>query len=116
MTRAPAIPPSATWYAISFFGLPIPHTTWHPLLVILATTDRLSSGIPRKRHHLRARLDALYFYLFGLSREDAAYVLDTLPIVRRQDEAAFGTYRTRDLILAYVNALATGDTQTVVAM
>ena len=67
-----------------------------------------------ERRHLRARLDALYFILYGLSREDAAYVLETFPIVRREDEAAFGSYRTRDLILAYMNALAAGDTETVV--
>ena len=66
------------------------------------------------RRHLRARLDALYFILYGLSREDAAYVLETFPIVHREDEAAFGSYRTRDLILAYMNALAAGDTGTVV--
>ena len=70
---------------------------------------------PEQRRHLRARLDALYFHLYGLSREDAAYVLDTFPIVRRQDQAACGRYRTRDLILAYMNALAAGDTTTVVA-
>ena len=69
-----------------------------------------------QRRHLRARLDALYFHLYGLSREDAAYVLDTFPIVRRQDEAAYGSYRTRDLILAYMNALAAGDPETVVAL
>ena len=69
-----------------------------------------------ERRHLRARLDALYFHLYGLSREDASYVLDTFPIVRKQDEAAFGRYRTRDLILAYMNALAAGDTETVVAL
>ncbi len=69
-----------------------------------------------ERRHLRARLDALYFHLYGLSREDAGYVLETFPIVRRQDEAAFGSYRTRDLILAYMNALAAGDTDTVVAV
>ena len=69
-----------------------------------------------ERRHLRARLDALYFHLYGLSREDAGYVLETFPIVRRQDEAAFGSYRTRDLILAYMNALATGDTDTVVSV
>ena len=63
-----------------------------------------------------ARLNAFYFHLYGLSREDTAYVLDTFPIVRRQDEAAFGTYRTKDLILAYMNALAAGDTETVVAV
>ena len=69
-----------------------------------------------ERRHLRARLDALYFHLYGLNREDAAYVLSTFPIVRREDEATFGRYRTRDLILAYMSALAAGDTETDVAL
>ncbi len=69
-----------------------------------------------ERRHLRARLDALYFHLYGLSREDASYVLDTFPIVRRDDEKAFGGYRTRDMTLAYMNALAAGDTETRVAV
>ena len=69
-----------------------------------------------ERRHLRARLDALYFHLYGLDREDADYVLGTFPIVRREDEAAFGSYRTRDLVLAYMNALAAGDTETVVSV
>ncbi len=68
-----------------------------------------------ERRHLRARLDALYFHLYGLSRDDADYILSTFPIVQREDEAAFGTYRTRSLILAYMNALAAGDTDTMVA-
>ena len=69
-----------------------------------------------ERRHLRARLDALYFHLYGLSRDDADYVLGTFPIVRRADEAQFGTYRTRDLILAYMNALTAGDTATRVVV
>ena len=69
-----------------------------------------------ERRHLRARLDALYFHLYGLTREDAGYVLDTFPIVRRQDVAAFGKYRTKELVLAYMNALAAGDTEEVVAL
>ncbi len=69
-----------------------------------------------ERRHLRARLDALYFHLYGLSREEAGYVLDTFPIVRREDEAQFSRYRTRDLILVYMNALAAGDTDTAVAV
>ena len=69
-----------------------------------------------ERRHLRARLDGLYFHLYGLSREDADYVLGTFPIVRRQDEKEFGSYRTRDLVLAYMSALAAGDTETVVAL
>ena len=69
-----------------------------------------------ERRHLRARLDALHFHLYGLSREDAGYVLSTFPIVRREDEKVFGHYRTRDMILAYMNALAAGDAETVVAV
>ena len=69
-----------------------------------------------ERRHLRARLDALYFHLYGLSREDAGYVMETFPIVRRQDESAFGSYRTRDMVLAYMNALDAGDTKTRVAL
>ena len=67
-----------------------------------------------KRRHLRARLDALYFHLYGISRDDADYILSTFPIVQRQDETAFNTFRTRNLILAYMNALNAGDTETVV--
>ncbi len=70
-----------------------------------------------ERRHLRARLDALYFHLYGLDRDDAGYILDTFPIVRREDEAQFdGRYRTKELILAYMNALAAGDTETVVSV
>ena len=67
-----------------------------------------------ERRHLRARLDALYFLLYGLSRDDAEDVLGTFPIVRRQDDAEFGRYRTRDSVLAYMNALSAGDSSTVV--
>ncbi len=69
-----------------------------------------------ERRHLRARLDALHFHLYGLSRDDADYILSTFPIVQREDEAQFGTHRTRDLILAYMHALAAGDTESVIAL
>ena len=68
-----------------------------------------------ERRHLRARLDALYFHLYGLPRADAAYILDTFPIVRRHDKAAFGHYRTKAMVLAYYNALNAGDTDVEVA-
>ena len=68
------------------------------------------------RSHRRARLDALFFILYGISRQDADYILSTFPIVEREDHAAHGRYLTRDLILAYMNALAAGDTESVVAL
>ena len=68
------------------------------------------------RRHRMARLDALFFELYGLGREDAAYVLEQFPIVREEDEKAHGRYLTRDLILAYMNAVAAGDVETRVAV
>jgi hypothetical protein len=66
------------------------------------------------RRHRIARLDALFFLLYGLARDDAAYILDTFPIVREQDEKAHGRYLSKELILAYMNAVAAGDFTTVV--
>jgi hypothetical protein len=70
---------------------------------------------PEDRRHRIARLDALYFRLYGLDRDEAAYVLDTFPIVREQDERAYGRYRTRALVLGYMAALDAGDTDSVIA-
>ena len=70
---------------------------------------------PEERRHLRARLDALFFRLYGLDEEAAGYVLDSFPIVREADEAAFGNYRTKATILAYMKALAAGDSESRVS-
>jgi hypothetical protein len=67
------------------------------------------------RRHRRARLDAIYFRLYGIGEDDADYILDTFPIVREQDERTFGRYRTKEMILAYMRAFAAGDTETRVA-
>jgi hypothetical protein len=44
-------------------------------------------------------LDALYAHLYGLTREELAYILDTFPIVRRKDEERWGEYRTKRMVL-----------------
>ncbi|MCL5105020.1 MAG: N-6 DNA methylase [Armatimonadetes bacterium] len=62
-----------------------------------------------RRLHLRCQLDALYFHLYKLTRDEAGEILDTFPIVKRQDEARHGGFRTKDLILAYYNAYAAGN-------
>ena len=65
-----------------------------------------------RRALMRAEVDAAFFHLFGLERIDVDYILDTFPIVQRKDEAAFGEYRTKRLILesydAMAEAIATG--------
>jgi hypothetical protein len=52
-----------------------------------------------------AALDALFFHLYGLGAGDAAHVLDSFPIVREQDELAFGRYRSKDEVLAMLRLL-----------
>jgi hypothetical protein len=61
---------------------------------------------PARRARLRAELDAAFFHLYGLSRDDTAYILDTFPIVRKNDEKAHGEYRTKRLVLEAYDALA----------
>ena len=69
-----------------------------------------------ERLHLRAQLDALFFLLYGLDHDAASYVLSTFPIVREEEGARYqGHFRSRDLILGYMAALAAGDASIRVA-
>lgn len=52
-----------------------------------------------------AALDALFFWLYRLNLDDAAYILGSFPIVREQDLKAFGRYRTQDDVLAVLGLL-----------
>ena len=62
-----------------------------------------------RRLRLRAKLDAVFFHLYGVTdRDDVRYVYSTFPIVERQETETHGRYRSRDLCLAYLNALAAG--------
>ena len=69
------------------------------------------------RLFLRAKLDAVYFHLYGVTdRDDVRYVYSTFPIVEREETAAYGTYRSRELCLAWMNALAAGDPDAEIAL
>ena len=62
-----------------------------------------------RRLRLRARLDALFFILYGVTdRDDVRYVFSTFPIVEREETVRWRRYRSRDLTLAWVNALLAG--------
>lgn len=61
-----------------------------------------------RRFALRAELDAAFFHVYGLSRDDADYILDTFPIVKKNDEKAFGEYRTKRATLEIFDEMAEG--------
>jgi hypothetical protein len=56
---------------------------------------------------IRCELDAAFFHLYEIGREDADYIMDTFPIVRRKDETKFGDYRTKCTILEIYDAMST---------
>ena len=57
------------------------------------------------RFLLRCELDAAYFHLYGIARDDVDYIMDTFPIVKRKDEATHGEYRTKRVILDIYDAM-----------
>ena len=63
-----------------------------------------------RRQRLRAKLDAVYFHLYGvIGRDDVRYIYSTFPVVEREEMAVYRCYRSRELCLAYMNALGAGD-------
>lgn len=76
-----------------------------------------------RRLRLRAKLDALYFILYGVfdpadpaqSRDDIRYIYSTFPIVEREETARWGSYRSRDLCLAWISALMAGQPNAEIA-
>jgi hypothetical protein len=96
--------------------LRLSYTTWdlQPFARDLGYHGSPFAWDENERRHRMERLDALFFHLYGIGREDAAYILEQFPIVREQDETVFGRYLTRDLILAYMNAGMSCDLETEV--
>lgn len=54
--------------------------------------DRRDTG---DRAQLRAEIDAYVAHLYGLSRDDFAYILDTFPVLKKKEEKAFGEFMSR---------------------
>ena len=61
---------------------------------------------PRRRFQLRCEIDAAFFHLYGISRDDTAYILDTFPVLSRSEEREHGEYRTKRVVLETYDALA----------
>ncbi|MFF4300361.1 Eco57I restriction-modification methylase domain-containing protein [Streptomyces sp. NPDC001601] len=60
-----------------------------------------------RRALIRAELDALFFHLYGITRDDTAYILDTFNVTRDNDIKVHGEYRTKNLILTEYDRMAT---------
>jgi hypothetical protein len=54
---------------------------------------------PERRFLIRCELDAAFFLLYGIERDDVGYIMETFPIVKRKDEARHASYRMKETIL-----------------
>jgi hypothetical protein len=72
-------------------------------MVPLAKAAEFEEGIHRwneqERRKLMAEVDAAYFILYGIGREDMEYILSTFQAVRNEDEAHGGMGPTHEAIL-----------------
>ena len=112
MKQLPVIPPHTYTLALLDFIVPrvleLTYTAWdlQPF-----ARDLDYQGAPfvwdeARRFLMRCELDALYFHLYGIERDDVDYIMDTFPIVKRKDEAAHGEYRTKRVILEMFDQMA----------
>jgi hypothetical protein len=67
-----------------------------------------------RRALLRAELDAFFFHLYGIERDDVDYVMETFQTenggLKHNDITKYGTYRTKDLVLDAYDRMAAADT------
>ena len=61
---------------------------------------------PKRRIQLRCEIDAAFFHLYRMSRDDTAYILDTFPVLDRSERREYGEYRTKRVVLETYDALA----------
>jgi hypothetical protein len=70
------------------------------------TTGVVYSYVSARRPFVRAEVDAALFYLYGLEKADLEYVMETFHVVRDREVTAFGSYRTKELILEVFKNMA----------
>jgi hypothetical protein len=110
--QLPVIPPHTYTPALLDFIVPrvleLTYTAWdlQPFAQDVGCDGPPFIWDEERRFLLRCELDALYFHLYGINRDDADYILETFPIVKRKDEAAWGSYRTKETILAMYDQMA----------
>ena len=44
--------------------------------------------------------------MYGISRDETVYILDTFPVLKQSEEREYGEYRTRRVVLDTYDALA----------
>ena len=59
-----------------------------------------------RRFLLKCEIDAALFHLYGMGRDDVKYIMETFPIVKRDEERIYGEYRTKRVIMEIYDEMA----------
>jgi hypothetical protein len=103
--QLPVIPPHTYTPALLDFIVPrvleLTYTAWdlQPFAQDVGWDGPPFVWDEERRFLMRCELDALYFHLYQIARDDVDYIMETFPIVKRKDEAAHGEYLTKRVIL-----------------
>jgi hypothetical protein len=66
-----------------------------------------------RRFAIRAELDAFFFRLYGIERDDVDYIMETFQTetggLKHNDIARYGSYRTKETVLEFWDQMATAD-------
>lgn len=120
LKQLPVLPPSTyqqpcNWHSTLTLGdwiapraLELTYTAWD---LEAFARDCGYNGPPfrwdeERRFLLRCELDAAYFHLYGIAREDVAYIMDTFRVWREKEEKHLGEYRTKHVILEIYDEMA----------
>ena len=120
MRQLPALRPEA-YGMLAPWSTPIPIRDWLlPRILELTYTEWKLKAFaedcgddgppfiwnPERRFQLRGELDAAFFHMYGISRNDTAYILDTFPVLQQSEVRTHGEYRTKRAVLETYDALA----------
>ena len=117
--QLPVIPPAAYHVPAPWLGQAAPADWIRARVIELSFTawdmegfaiDLSDDGPPfrwddDRRFAMRAELDAAFFHLYGIDRDDVDYIMETFPVVKKRDEQRYGTFRTKELILEIYDAM-----------
>jgi hypothetical protein len=112
LKQLPVLPPEA-------YLEPLGEEWFVPRVLELSCTSRDLAGFARdvghdgppflwqseRRFQIRCELDAAFFRLYGIARNDVEYILEGFPILRKKDVKAFGDYRTKRVVLEIYDAM-----------
>ena len=117
LNQLPVLPPSTSEQACSWSPGETVAEWMHPRVAeLVCTADDMaplaaelgfssppisqSRWNPERRFQLRCELDAAFFHLYGLTRDEVDHVMESFWVVRNRDDAAHGEYRTKLVILS----------------